>query len=61
MRGLMGVVPLTGLEPGLHRITVVWNPLASNEDAPLDDRYSDNTVTYDIPIAFAPSLEMPLH
>ncbi len=61
MRGLMGLVPLAGLEPGLRRITVVWNPLGSNEDAPLDDRYSTNTRTYDIPIAFAPSVEMPLH
>lgn len=60
MRGLMGLVPLAGLEPGLRRITVVWNPTASNEDRLIDDRLPDNTITYDIPVAFVPTVEMPL-
>lgn len=60
MRGLMGLVPLAGLQPGMRRITVVWNPTASNEDRLIDDRLPDNTITYDIPIAFVPTVEMPL-
>jgi hypothetical protein len=60
MRGLIGLVPLAGLEPGLQRIEVVWNPSSSGEDAPLDDRYAAASITYVIPIAFAPDFEMPL-
>jgi len=60
MRGLIGLVPLTGLEPGLHRIEVVWNPGAAEETAPLDDRYTQLNNRYVIPIAFSPNFEMPL-
>ena len=60
MRGLIGLVPLAGLEPGLRRIEVVWNPGATEEAAPLDDRYAQASNTYLIPIAFAPDFEMPL-
>ena len=60
MRGLIGLVPLTGLEPGLRRIEVVWNPDVEAESAPLDDRYTQLNRTYVIPIAFSPSFEMPL-
>jgi hypothetical protein len=60
MRGLIGLVPLTGLEPGLRRIEVVWNPGATGESAPLDDRYTRISDTYVILIAFAPDFEMSL-
>lgn len=60
MRGLIGLVPLAGLEPGLRRIEVVWNPDATEEAAPLDDRYAQASSRYVIPIAFAPDFEMPL-
>ena len=60
MRGLIGLVPLTGLEPGLHRIEVVWNPGAAEETAPLDDRYTEVSNRYVIPIAFSPAFEMSL-
>jgi len=60
MRGLIGLVPLTGLEPGLRRIEVVWNPSATEEAAPLDDRYVQVNNRYVIPIAFSPDFEMTL-
>jgi len=61
MRGLIGLVPLSGLEPGLRRIEVVWNSGAREEDAPLDDRYTQVSSRYVIMIAFSPSFEMPLN
>ncbi len=60
MRGLIGLVPLVGLEPGLRKIEVVWNPGAGEEAAPIDDRYAQLNNTYVIPIAFSPGFEMPL-
>ncbi|MFT4845888.1 MAG: hypothetical protein ACI97H_001461 [Marinobacter psychrophilus] len=60
MRGLIGIVPLTGLSPGIHDISVVWNPSASSEDELVDDRYTESSSTYAIPIAFAPDYELPL-
>jgi len=60
MRGLIGIIPLSGLSPGIHDISVVWNPSASSEDALVDDRYTKNSSTYTIPIAFAPEYELPL-
>lgn len=57
MRGLIGLVPLAGLEPGLRRIEVVWNPGAADEALPLDDRYTEVTFRYVIPIAFSPGIE----
>lgn len=60
MRGLIGLVPLTGLEPGLRRIEVVWNPSPAEESTPLDDRYSQVSNRYVIPIAFSPTFERSL-
>jgi len=60
MRGLIGLVPLSGLEPGLRRIEVAWYPSASDGAAPLDDRYAQLNTRYVIPIAFSPAFEMPL-
>lgn len=60
MRGLIGLVPLTGLEPGLRRIEVVWNPGQAEEAAPLDDRYTQVSNKFVIPIAFSPTFEMSL-
>ncbi|MEM7612846.1 MAG: hypothetical protein AAF270_14275, partial [Pseudomonadota bacterium] len=57
MRGLLGLVPMTGLQPGMHRIEIVWNPEANEDDVPIDDRYSAARSTYSIPIAFSPDLE----
>lgn len=61
MRGLIGLVPLAGLEPGLRHIEVVWNPSATEEATPLDDRYIQVNSRYVIPIAFSPDFEMPLN
>lgn len=60
MRGLIGLVPLEGLSPGLRTIKVIWNPGASEQDTPIDDRYTQVNRTYVIPIAFAPGYELPL-
>ena len=60
MRGLIGLVPLEGLEPGLRRIDVTWNPGATEEGTPLDDRYAEVNFNYSIPIAFSPAFERPL-
>ena len=60
MRGLIGLVPLTGLEPGMRRIEVVWNPGASEDASPIDDRYTEARSTFVIPIAFSPAFERPL-
>ena len=60
MRGLMGLVPLAGLAPGLRAIAVQWNPGSTDQDRPIDDRYSQINRTYTIPIAFAPGYELPL-
>ena len=60
MRGLIGLVPLAGLEPGMRQIEVVWNPNAGEQGALLDDRYVQVNNRYIIPIAFSPNFEMPL-
>jgi MFS family permease len=60
MLGLIGLVPLTGLDPGLRRIEVMWNPSVSEEAAPLDDRYTQVNNRYVILIAFSPNFEMSL-
>ncbi|MEM9057625.1 MAG: hypothetical protein AAGD86_09120, partial [Pseudomonadota bacterium] len=60
MRGLIGLVPLMGLEPGLHRIDVVWNVNAEEGSEPIDDRYAEIRRTYSIPIAFSPDVERAL-
>ena len=61
MRGLIGLVPLVGLEPGLRKIEVVWYPGVAEEAAPLDDRYAQLNFVYVIPFAFSPNFEMPLN
>lgn len=60
MRGLIGLVPLAGLEPGLRKIEVVWNPNVADDATPLDDRYAQVNITFVIPIAFAPGYELSL-
>ncbi len=60
MRGLIGLVPLTGLQPGLRRIEVVWNPDVAEGTAPIDDRYAQLNNRYVIPIAFSPGFELTL-
>ena len=60
MRGLIGLVPLAGLEPGLREIEVLWYPSAPEEAAPLDDRYAQINFSFVIPIAFSPDFERPL-
>ena len=60
MRGLIGLVPLTGLEPGLRQIEVLWNPGSDEDAAPLDDRYTQLNFRYVIPFAFSPNFERPL-
>jgi len=60
MVGLIGLVPTAGLEPGLRKIEVIWNPNVEEDAAPVDDRYSEARLTYVIPIAFAPNYELSL-
>lgn len=60
MRGLIGLVPLSGIAPGMHVIRVEWNPGAAEDDTPLDDRYTQINRVYEIPIAFAPGYELPV-
>ena len=60
MRGLIGLVPLSGLEPGLRKIKVAWNPGATEEAGPIDDRYTQMNSQYVIPIAFSPDFELSL-
>jgi len=60
MRGLVGLVPLDGLEPGLRRIEVIWNPEATGANARLDDRYAEVDARYVIPIALTPGFEISL-
>lgn len=60
MRGLIGLVPLDGIEPGLREIEVIWNPAAAENETPLDDRYLQVNTRYVIPIAFSPEFEMTL-
>ena len=61
MRGLIGLLPLAGLEPGLRKIEVVWYPGVAEEAAPLDDRYAQLNFVYVIPFAFSPNFEIPLN
>ena len=60
MRGLIGLVPLAGLDPGMHRIEVIWNPNEAGQEAAVDDRYTVSTRTYNIPVALAPAYEMSM-
>ena len=60
MRGLIGLVPLAGLSPGRHTINVEWNPNSTDQDSPIDDRYTQVSSEYAIHIAFAPGYELQL-
>ncbi|NHA13938.1 hypothetical protein [Thioalkalivibrio sp. XN279] len=60
MRGLTGVVPLDGLAPGLQVLSVTWNPHAGSDDVPIDDRYTEARLDFDIPFLFAPEFERAL-
>jgi hypothetical protein len=57
MRGLLAVVPLEGLSPGLQVLSVTWNPHAGAEDIPVDDRYESARFEYHIPFLFNPDYE----
>jgi len=58
LRGLIGIVPLRGLEPGLHWLHVRWNPGLVEDEQLIDDRYADLNSDYRIPFLFAPAVEM---
>ena len=60
MRGLVGLVPLSGLEPGLRQLEVTWNPGGTEDTTALDDRYTQVNTSFVIPIAFSPDIEAPL-
>lgn len=59
MRGLVGVLPLDELQPGMHEIEIFWNP-ESGGDALLDDRYQTVSRSFTIPFMFAPDFERSL-
>jgi len=59
MRGLIGVVSLEGLAPGMHTLEFVWNP-DPIEETVLDDRYDDTQFNYTVPFVFAPEFERAL-
>ena len=50
-RGLTGVLALTGLAPGLHRLEIVWNHQAESGD-------SDESQTFSVPFLFSPDQEL---
>lgn len=60
MRGLLAVVPLGALTPGVQLLSVIWNPHAGAEDVPVDDRYDSARFEYHIPFLFSPDFERPL-
>lgn len=60
MRGLIGMVSLAGIEPGLHVLEMAWNPGAAADDRPIDDRYRKARFDYAIPFLFAPDYELEL-
>lgn len=60
LRGVLAVVPLNGLSPGLQVLSVIWNPDAAAEDVPVDDRYASARFEYHIPFLFNPDFERGL-
>ncbi|MEN1729358.1 MAG: hypothetical protein AAGJ52_13045 [Pseudomonadota bacterium] len=58
LRGLMGVVSLDGLQPGLHTLELVWNE--GGDATQLDDRYDVEELRYNIPFVFSPAYEIAL-
>jgi len=60
MRGLVGLVPLSGIQPGQRNIEVIWNPGGVESLQALDDRYTELDNRFIIPIAFSPAFERAL-
>ncbi|MBU1187779.1 MAG: hypothetical protein KKC01_01995 [Gammaproteobacteria bacterium] len=60
LRGLIGLVPLSGLAPGMQELVVTWNPAGFAENQPVDDRYQNLNSDFHIPFAFSPGYEMAL-
>jgi hypothetical protein len=60
LRGLTGFISTAGLRPGLHTLTVTWNPEAEERDAAPHDRPTDARVRFNIPFLFAPGFELGL-
>ncbi len=60
MSGLIGLVPMAGLAPGLRTIRVEWNPNLPDQDTLVDDRYAQINSTFNIHIAFAPDYELQI-
>ena len=61
MRGLIGAVPLSGVEPGINTLVVTWNPSSSTEESrALGDRYQNLVSDIRIPFLFNPAFERPL-
>jgi hypothetical protein len=60
MRGLVGVVPLLQLSPGMHTLEVTWNPIGFDESLPLDDRYLEPSNVFRIPFLYQPGVEVAL-
>lgn len=60
MRGLLGVVSLEGLAPGLHTLEVAWGASGLAEVNGLDDRYEFTSLSYNVPFLFTPGVERSL-
>lgn len=60
MRGLLGVVPIEALSPGVHRLEITWSPNLDEELAEIDDRYPEGDRVYRIPFSFSPGYERAL-
>jgi len=58
MRGLFGLIPLAGVQPGLQELVVKWNPSVFGKDQPVDDRYLSLNNDYHIPFVFSPGYEL---
>ena len=58
MRGLLGLIPLVAVEPGLQELVVAWNPAGFAEDQPVDDRYQNVNDDFHIPFVFSPGYEL---
>lgn len=58
LRGLVGVLPLSDLDPGLHVITATWNPDGETESAGRNRGTKEpGRVEHAIPFLFAPDYE----
>ncbi len=60
MRGVLAVLPLDGLAPGLHELHVTWNPTPAADGVASDDRYVSTRQDYRIPFLFTPDYELNL-